>query len=116
MLEDLHSRLAGVTLECLDYSAFIERYDRPDTLFYLDPPYYGNEGDYGKELFSRDRFEEMASQLRTIKGKFILSLNDKTEVRDIFKDFKIEATEVNYSIARQAASRRAFGELIISNI
>ena len=39
MLEDLHSRLSGVTIECLDWSAFIPRYDSADTLFYLDPPY-----------------------------------------------------------------------------
>ncbi|NJR20670.1 MAG: DNA adenine methylase [Hyphomonadaceae bacterium] len=31
--------------------AFIPRYDRIATLFYLDPPYWGCEGDYGKNLF-----------------------------------------------------------------
>ena len=39
MLEDLHTRLSGVVIECLPYSEFISRYDRPQTLFYLDPPY-----------------------------------------------------------------------------
>lgn len=28
---------------------FLDRYDRPETMFYLDPPYFGSEGDYGKE-------------------------------------------------------------------
>jgi DNA adenine methylase len=53
MLEDLHTRLAGVVIECLPYGDFITRYDRPETLFYLDPPYWGCEGDYGKHLFER---------------------------------------------------------------
>lgn len=35
MLEDLHSRLSGVVIECLDWSAFIPRYDSADTLFYI---------------------------------------------------------------------------------
>lgn len=44
-LEELHSRLSGVVIECLDYSAFIDRYDGPNALFYLDPPYRGSEND-----------------------------------------------------------------------
>jgi hypothetical protein len=38
MLEDLHERISGVIIECLPYQDFIARYDRPETLFYLDPP------------------------------------------------------------------------------
>lgn len=34
MLEDLHARLSGVVIECLDFGAFIQRYDAPETLFY----------------------------------------------------------------------------------
>jgi len=36
-----HERLQGVHIECLDWRVFITRYDRPRTLFYLDPPYLG---------------------------------------------------------------------------
>ena len=48
MLEDLHARLAGVVIECLPWADFLHRYDGPGTLFYLDPPYWGSEGSYGK--------------------------------------------------------------------
>lgn len=67
MLEDLHARLAGVTIECLDFGEFIRRYDSPGTLFYLDPPYWGSEGDYGKELFSRADFQRLSDQLAGIR-------------------------------------------------
>lgn len=33
MLEDLHARLSGVVIECLDYAAFIDRYDGPKHCF-----------------------------------------------------------------------------------
>ena len=39
MLEDLHEHLSEVVIECLPYADVIKRYDRPGTLFYLDPPY-----------------------------------------------------------------------------
>lgn len=38
VLEDVHERLAGVTIENLDWRGFIDRYDRAGTLFYLDRP------------------------------------------------------------------------------
>lgn len=33
------NRLRGVIIENLDYRELLKRYDRPDTLFYFDPPY-----------------------------------------------------------------------------
>ncbi len=113
LLEDLHERLSGVIIENLDYGAFIKRYDRDTTLFYLDPPYYGTEDYYGRELFSREDFEKLAAQLADIKGKFILSLNDTPEVRRIFRDFTIEEVSTIYT----AAKTKSIGahELLISN-
>lgn len=102
-LEALHSRLSGVTVMCLDYAEFIARVDHKGALFYLDPPYWGCEGDYGKTLFGRDRFEQMAKQLGALKGRFILSLNDVPEVREIFARFQIEEVTTTYTIASKGA-------------
>ncbi|CUW41154.1 D12 class N6 adenine-specific DNA methyltransferase [Magnetospirillum sp. XM-1] len=113
MLEDLHTRLAGVVIECLPYGEFLARYDRPETLFYLDPPYFGCEGDYGKAMFSRDDFERLAEQLESVQGRFIMSLNDRPAVRRIFSAFQIEAVDTSYSIARDTSARGRVGEVLI---
>ena len=107
-----HERLQGVHIECLDWQKFLGKYDRPSTLFYLDPPYWGHEADYGKGIFGRDDFARMAESLRSLKGRFILSLNDKPEVRELFAGFKFREVEVRYT-ANAKASRRA-SELLIS--
>ncbi|WP_316979900.1 DNA adenine methylase [Shumkonia mesophila] len=114
MLEDVHTRLAGVVIECLPYAEFIGRYDRPDILFYVDPPYWGSEGDYGKAMFGREDFERLRDLLKGLQGSFILSLNDVPEVRRIFAGFAIEAVETAYSISRQADGRGKVGEVIIT--
>lgn len=114
MLADVFDRLAGVVVERLPWSDFIRRYDKPGTLFYLDPPYYECEDDYGAGMFDRAQFEVMADQLRGIKGRFILSLNDHAEVRRIFAGFEMQEVNVRYSIAGKGAGPVA-GELIISN-
>ncbi len=113
-LEAVHERLSGVVIERLPWADFIRRYDRAGTLFYLDPPYYGCEGDYGRDLFDRAQFEQMAKVLMGIKGRFILSLNDHPEVRRIFDGFAIEPVEVTYSVSKRSNGQKA-GEVIISN-
>lgn len=99
ILEEAHERLAGVVIENLDWADFIDRYDRPETLFYLDPPYHGSEGDYGEELFDRDQFAQIAMRLGRLKGRFILSINDVPEIRELFSDFKGEAVDVPYAVS-----------------
>ncbi len=97
MLEDLHIRLAGVVIECLPYDKFITRYDRPHTLYYMDPPYFNHEADYGKDIFSADDFETIARLMRESQSKFILSINDVPEIREIFASFTMHEVETNYS-------------------
>ena len=115
MLEDLHSRMAGVVIECLDYAEFIRRYDGPDTLFYLDPPYWGSENDYGKEMFAREEFDRMADQLGGIKGKFLMSINDVPAIRQAFHEFRMTDVATTYTVGTKNDSRGARAELLVSN-
>ena len=113
MLADIHERLAGVMIEQLGYADFIRRYDRAGMLFYLDPPYLGCETDYGQDVFGRDDFEQLADQLKGIKGRFILSINDTAGARATFARFRIDTAETTYTVGVGAAQRA--GELIVTN-
>lgn len=112
MLEDVHERLCGVDIECLSYEKFIGIYDTAETLFYLDPPYFGGEKDYGSGVFSVDDYGRLKGLLETIKGRFILSINDRPEIRDIFAGFDFEEVGLNYRISGKPTAAK---ELIISN-
>ncbi|KQR75735.1 DNA adenine methylase [Rhizobium sp. Leaf341] len=112
LLEDVHERLSGVVIENLDWLAFIDRYDRPGALFYLDPPYFGNEGDYGPGLFGRDQFEVMADRLAKLKGNFVLSINDVPQTREMFGRFDVVDVDLLYSVSGGKGS--AARELIVA--
>jgi len=112
ILEDVHQRLAGVTIERLPYHEFLPRYDRPGTLFYCDPPYWGSENDYGPGMFSRDEFERLATILGSLQGRFILSINDRPEVRAIFGSFELEPVGLTYTVGGGAPVQAR--ELIIT--
>lgn len=112
MLEEVHERLAGVVIERLPYAQLFVRYDRPDALFYLDPPYWGCEGDYGAGVFSAADFDRLRGILERIKGRFIMSINDTPEIRAIFDGLAMEPVELSYRISGKATPAR---ELIISS-
>ena len=111
MLADLHERLQGVTIERLPYGDFIRRYD--GALFYLDPPYWQCERDYGPGVFAPDDFAQLADQLRGIRGKFLLSINDNPDVRQLFDGFVLVPISTTYTVASGAATKAA--ELLIGN-
>lgn len=111
MLEAVHDRLCGVHIERLPYAELIRRYDQPGALFYLDPPYWGCEDDYGEDVFAQADFERLSGLLGATKGRFVLSINDRPEVRALFARFKIDPVCLNYRISGRATEAK---ELIIT--
>ncbi|MCA1199120.1 DNA adenine methylase [Sphingomonas sp. R647] len=115
LLADIHERLCGVWIEQLDFATFIGRYDRADALFYLDPPYWGSEDDYGAELFGRHDFDRLAGALRGVRGKFLLSINDCPGVRQCFDGFQMAEVQTTYTVGGMKSGGVRAGELLISN-
>lgn len=109
-LSAVHLRLHQVTIEHLDWHACLQRYDRPHTLAYLDPPYYGTEG-YGVD-FGLEEYTRMAELLRTMKGKAIVSVNDIPEMRQAFAGLTMKRLPITYTVG---AARKLTGELVIRN-
>lgn len=112
VINGVHRRLGRVTIEHLDFGEFLDRYDRDGALFYLDPPYWGCEGYYGPGMFSRADFGLLSKVLRRLRGKFLLSINDVPEVRDLFGWARIEEEPVTYRVGRTA---KPVVELVISS-
>lgn len=101
--EDLsaaHLRLARVTIEHLPWAECIRRYDRPDTLFYLDPPYWQTQG-YGSP-FGWEEYEQLAQVMSTLQGRAILSINDHPDIRRQFAPFPRQTLTTTYTIGGDA--------------
>ena len=115
-LQQIHERLQAVTIENASYDYVIKRLDGDETLFYLDPPYWNCENMYGKGIWAKEDFYKLKEQLDAISGKFILSLNDTPEVRELFKGYNMTTKKINWSINAKASQEKHNGnELIIYN-
>ena len=114
MKEDLsavHLRLARVLIEHLSYEEVIRRYDRPDTFFYIDPPYF-KLPHYNYNLVNGD-FEKLAGLLEAVSGKFLMSINDVPEMRKTFSKFEQKSVDLLYCIPKGTHPRGK--ELLIKN-
>jgi DNA adenine methylase len=110
-LSQAHVRLARAYIEQLPWAGCMARYDRPHTLFYLDPPYWGTEG-YGVP-FGLDEYGAIAETMRGMEGRAIVSVNDIPEMRAAFKGFPMERLEIRYSVGGKKRPRKVTGELLI---
>lgn len=113
-LSAVHLRLSRVYIENRPYGAIIPRFDKPDTFFYIDPPYFGFEDYYGPDIFKREDFTVLRDILANLNGRFLLSINDAEEIRKLFNGFKIEEVKTSYT-ACGADKKKQVKELLIRN-
>jgi DNA adenine methylase len=58
-------------------------------------------------------YEKMATVLAGIHSRFILSINDHPDIREVFKKFTIKPVTLNYSVSK---GKQTLGrELLITN-
>lgn len=110
-------RLQKVVVENRDYEPLIRHYDRPDTFFYCDPPYYDTEGYYDDVGFVRADHERLARVLGSIQGKYLLSYNDCDPIRTLYRrpGVVIEGTTRLNNIAQRYEGGSQYAELLIAN-
>jgi len=92
-----------ITIENLDFREAIKKYDSEKTVFYLDPPYVPTAKEYYGKPFTVDDLRDMTNMLTTIKGKFLLKLNDRSYsyVQDILPEGKYVVERIELPLNHQ---------------
>lgn len=112
-LREASDRLQTVVIENADFERIIKTYDRPNALFYLDPPYYDAEKYYA-DRFQKEDHERLKNKLMEIQGKFLLSYNDCPQIRELYDGYTVTKVERNNSLVTKGKVRK-YQELIIRN-
>lgn len=95
-LSQAHLRLQSAYVENLPWHTVVERYDRPHTMHYLDPPYWQTEG-YGVD-FGFEHYERMAGLARDVEGSMLISINDHPDIRQVFDGLHMEQVDIKYTV------------------
>lgn len=104
-LPPIVDRLLRVQIDNAPALEVIQRYDTPDTLFYLDPPYVhesrGDKHAYYGEMSDFDH-EELAGLLHNIRGRAAISGYRSDLYDSIYADWhRVDAPEKNCHSVRQ---------------
>lgn len=94
-IPDAIDRLLDVHIGCEDALRFIERWDSPQTLFYLDPPYPGTEQGHYKGYTLED-WAKLCDLLDQCQGSYVLSNYSQT-IQPKSAHLRVELKTVNSS-------------------
>ena len=111
---EMSNRLACVIIENQSFEVLIPHYDREDSFFYGDPPYYDSEYVYDAE-FSWEHHVLLRDTLAQCKGKWLISQVDCPEIRELFKGFDILDFKRIHPMVQKYTPGKQFGELLIGN-
>lgn len=113
-LEGVRKRLNKVVVENLPYERCLANYDAPTTVFFLDPPYVGDStGAY--DGWKQADMLQLRTRLDRLKGKWVLTINDSADNRQLFKDCKVNPVlTTNRRLNTRTHAGKKFGELVIT--
>jgi len=120
LIEQANRRLSKVVIENKDFEKLIRQYDRPFSFFYADPPYFETEKYYknvGEGGFQEKDHIRLRDTLMDIEGKFLLSYNDCSFIRELYNapNIHIESyTRIN-NIKQRYDNGAQFPEILVAN-
>lgn len=72
-----------------DYKEILDLYDSPNTVFYLDPPYYGKEHVYGMNRHDEKFHQDLREHVRKRDGDVLISYEDCPFIRKLYQGEEI---------------------------
>ena len=100
--------LQNIKLNNLDYKDIINKYDSNDTFFLIDPPYdICRVSNYYRCECNKFNHTELAEIVCSIKGNWLLTYNDNSNIRNLYKQYNIR------EVTRQLFGRK-YTELYIT--
>lgn len=118
----LKERLKDTKIHIKDAIEVIKEYDSESTFFYLDPPYpenwVGGKAKGAEEKYSMQDFKNLVDLLKQVKGKFLLSINNSSEVKKVIGDgLRIKKIKTRRSMEsrKDKQKKKQEYELLVSN-
>jgi len=115
--QQFSARLERVVIENLSWQKCLAIYDRPHTLFYLDPPYPSTRADDYASRMTWDGHEELAAALRGLKGRWLLSYQDHPRIVRLYRGrgIHLERLKVTYALGGKCGRSKPVRELLVRN-
>jgi DNA adenine methylase len=101
LIESLDSKeehFNRMEIENLNYDKCLEKWDHPETFFYLDPPYFGYEDYYTYHNFNLEDHKKLRDILINLKAKWTLSYYQFDGLDQWYRGYQIDTKKVNLGV------------------
>ena len=112
LIRQVSERLSNAVIEHQDFETLIRHYDRPESFFYCDPPYFMSEYVYTCG-FQREDHLRLHDVLASTQGKWLLSYNDCPEIRELYGGYQQFSFTRPHRMSGKAGEQ--FPELLVGN-
>lgn len=113
-MDAVYERIKDVKFIQADYSKLLDMGTK-DSFAYIDAPYYKVWTSYGAGRFTVEDHLELKEQLDNFPGRWLQSINDHPEIRELYKDYNILEVQTPWSCSNTVNGRGIKTELIIKN-
>lgn len=114
LIPHLARRMDRVAVESIDALRCISLYDSQDTIFFVDPPYTaGTIKHY--DLFTGANMADLIKLLRSIRGGYILTVNDCQVHRKLLSGLRCRIVQSKYCLDK-GKNNIGKRELIVTNL
>ena len=114
LIEQVGKRLENAMIENQDFEVLIKHYDRENSFFYCDPPYFSSEYVYQCGFTWNDHLR-LKNALANAKGKWLVSYNDCKEIRNLYDGYSFFDFTRLHNMKQRINAGEQFPELLISN-
>lgn len=110
----LADKLKDAFIENSDYRDIFRRWDTPETVFYIDPPYENVESDY-YNVNKKDGFNhvELSEAIKGLKGSAVVSYYYSENITKMYADFDMVSKEVSKHMQTKTKKDKAQEILLI---
>ncbi|WP_232335202.1 DNA adenine methylase [Thermoactinomyces sp. CICC 10520] len=114
LIQEFARRMREVQIENDDFRRIIQKYDSPDTLFYVDPPYIGREQYYAGG-FTEKTHRDLANLLANIQGLAIVSYYPDPLLDELYAGWRFETFQSTRQVIQRTEASTKTEELLIMN-
>lgn len=114
LVDTVAEHLKYAFIENSDYKDIFRRWDSPETVFYIDPPYENVESDY--YLANKEHgfnHIELANEILKLQGSVVVSYYDSQYIRNLYPGFTIYEKEVVKHMQTKAVKDKAKEILLV---
>lgn len=103
-IADYSDRIVLTQLDAVKLLGTIKRASKK-TFCYLDPPYYVKGKDLYLNYYNDDDHRKIANAIKKYKGKWIISYDSVSFIKDLYHDYRQEEYYLSYSAGNPAKGR-----------